>query len=48
MWVAGAATGAFTVASVVSFWVNTDDGKESGTALGCGVGFGQLSCSGRF
>jgi tetratricopeptide repeat protein/PEGA domain-containing protein len=48
MWVAGAATGAFTVASVVSFWVNADDGKESGTALGCGVGFGQLSCSGRF
>jgi hypothetical protein len=48
MWVAGAATGAFTVASVVSFWVNADDGKESGTALGCGVGFGQLSCSGSF
>ncbi len=48
MWVAGAATGAFTVASVVSFWVNADEGKESGTALGCGVGFAQLSCSGRF
>lgn len=48
MWVAGAATGAFTVASVVSFWVNADEGQESTATVGCGVGFAQLSCSGRF
>lgn len=52
MWVAGAATGAFTVASLVSFWVNDDESQESpaesGTAIGCGVGLGLLSCSGRF
>jgi hypothetical protein len=52
MWVAGAATGAFTAASLVSFWLNSDDPQEaapeSGTAIGCGVGLGLLSCSGRF
>jgi hypothetical protein len=52
MWVAGAATGAFTAASIVSFWVNSDDPQEaapeSGTALNCGVGLGLLSCAGRF
>jgi hypothetical protein len=50
MWVAGAATGAFTVASVVSFWVNSGDSKESSseTALGCGVGLAQVSCVGHF
>jgi hypothetical protein len=48
MWVAGAATGAFTVASIVSFWMNSDDSQEAGTALGCGVGLAQVSCVGHF
>jgi hypothetical protein len=52
MWVAGAATGAFTAASLVSFWLDSDDPQESapesGTAIGCGVGLGLLSCSGSF
>jgi hypothetical protein len=50
MWVAGAATGAFAVASVVSYWVNSGDSSESsqGTALGCGIGLGQVSCVGHF
>jgi PEGA domain len=48
MWIAGAATGALTMASLVTFWMSSDDSKESATALGCGVGLGQVSCLGHF
>jgi hypothetical protein len=50
MWISGAATGAFAVASVVSYWVNSDDSSESSgdAALGCGIGLGQVSCVGHF
>jgi hypothetical protein len=48
MWISGAATGVFAAASVVTFWATADDNQERGTALGCGVGLGTLSCSGSF
>jgi hypothetical protein len=50
MWIAGAATGAFTVASVISFWADSsgDATEPADTAFDCGIGLGQLSCAGRF
>lgn len=49
MWISGAATGVFAAASVVTFWATSpDEPRERGTALGCGVGLGMLSCSGTF
>jgi hypothetical protein len=49
MWISGAATGAFAAASAVSLWLNSEDAEQSPqTALGCGIGIGQVSCRGHF
>lgn len=49
MWIGGAATGAFALASVLT--VLLDDGSEEEalpSALSCGVGLAQIACSGHF
>lgn len=49
MWISGAATGVLAAASAVTFSLTSGDSpREQGTALGCGVGLGTLSCSGSF
>lgn len=48
MWVGAASTGALAVASVTALWLNGSPSEAPEAALSCGVGLGELSCSGRF
>ena len=49
MWISGAATAAFAAASVITFALTGEPDTESGVgSVGCGIGSGAVSCSGRF
>jgi hypothetical protein len=48
MWVGTAVTGAFAGATLVSYLVHRSEASEAGVALNCGVGLGQVLCSGSF
>jgi tetratricopeptide (TPR) repeat protein len=48
MWIGAGATLVFAVASVSTLWFNGDSSEAPSAALGCGLGLGQIACSGRF
>jgi hypothetical protein len=48
MWIGGGATVALAAASVATLWFSGDDTETSATALGCGVGWSQVTCRGHF
>jgi PEGA domain len=48
MWVGAASTGALAVASVTALWLRGSPSETPEAALSCGVGLGELTCSGRF
>ena len=48
MWISGIATGAFAAASVITFALTDTDTESPIANVGCGVGIGAVTCSGRF
>jgi tetratricopeptide (TPR) repeat protein len=48
MWIGAGATLVFAVASISTLWFSGDSSETPSAALGCGLGLGQIACSGRF